>query len=392
MKITFLTPRVDAEIFSGGMYCIFRHAQCLHERGHEVSVVAYPYSQKPNWIRFDGRFIVPGQPKLDFSKKRRLKRSLVRYFDYRSFHRKDEITQRALSKSFVLDAIPQSDVVIATFWETAEVAYLADKGLPAYFMQHFEPVFYTEGEIDYYRSQMSYLLPIAKIANSSWLRKRTADYLLGQGSQQEIYRADNAVDLDHFHRDDSIGKLSVGEHDVNIISYGGRGVQWKGFREMAEAVAIVRKRLPQYAVQWNVYGSAELPPDNDIATYASLGFLRPDALAKAYNVNDILLSASWYESFPLFPIEAMACGLAVVTTGPGTEDYAEDEVNCLVAEVKNPVALADVLERLVIDRALRDRLADNAVETAKKFSWEAATMKFEQLLADLVACHGNKRH
>jgi len=41
-----------------------------------------------------------------------------------------------------------------------------------------------------------------------------------------------------------------------------------------------------------------------------------------------------YESFPLFPLEAMACGLAVITTAPGTEDYAVNQENCLVVEPK----------------------------------------------------------
>ena len=62
---------------------------------------------------------------------------------------------------------------------------------------------------------------------------------------------------------------------------------WKGFAEMAEAMALARRRLPM-TLEWLVYGNASLLPDNPVASYTKLGFLQPTELVKAYNNADFL--------------------------------------------------------------------------------------------------------
>jgi len=87
---------------------------------------------------------------------------------------------------------------------------------------------------------------------------------------------------------------------VRIISYGGRDAKWKGFAEMVQAMCEARNMLPGIIIEWNVFGDALIPPSNSVAPYNSLGFLNSESLADEYRKNDILLSASWYESFRFF--------------------------------------------------------------------------------------------
>jgi len=175
-------------------------------------------------------------------------------------------------------------------------------------------------------------------------------------------------------------KPQAGHDEVKVISYGGRGVDWKGFREMAEAVRLSREALPGVRVRWLVYGRALDPPDNPIASYEALGQLDPPALAKAYANADVLLSASWYESFPLFPLEAMACGLPVITTQAGTEDYAIAGETAEVVEAKNPQSIAQGLIRLIRDPEYAAKIAAAGWEMSHRFTWERSVKTMESIL------------
>jgi glycosyltransferase involved in cell wall biosynthesis len=98
----------------------------------------------------------------------------------------------------------------------------------------------------------------------------------------------------------------------------------------------------------------------------------------------VLVSASWYESFPLPPLEAMACGLPVITTPYGTEDYAFDGVNAIVVPPQDPKVLAEAIIRLLDDKDLREKLSKEGLNTAKKFTWDKTTDKVEELFKNAL--------
>jgi glycosyltransferase involved in cell wall biosynthesis len=103
-------------------------------------------------------------------------------------------------------------------------------------------------------------------------------------------------------------------------------------------------------------------------------------LSEEYKKADILLSASWYESFPLFPIEAMACGLAVITTQFGTEEYAVHGKTAEIVQPKNPQSIAEGLIKLVRDEAYRLRLATAGNQASREFHWDRSVERLESIL------------
>jgi glycosyltransferase involved in cell wall biosynthesis len=163
-----------------------------------------------------------------------------------------------------------------------------------------------------------------------------------------------------------------------VVSYGGRNARWKGFAEAAEAIRLARAPIP--TLEWRVFGDALLPPENPVAPYRPLGFITGSALRRAYSEAHALLAPSWYESFPLFPLEAMACGTAVVTTPFGTEDYVRARENALVVPAREPQAMAAALAELYEDGALRRRLGAAGIETARRFTWERSVARMAELL------------
>jgi len=96
---------------------------------------------------------------------------------------------------------------------------------------------------------------------------------------------------------------------------------------------------------------------------------------------DAFLLPSLMEGFPLPPLEAMACGAAVVITDcGGMRDYAVDGENAIVVPPRNARAMADAVLRIEADEALRRRLVAGGYETAARFPEE----RFVARCADLV--------
>jgi hypothetical protein len=156
-------------------------------------------------------------------------------------------------------------------------------------------------------------------------------------------------------------------------------------------MSIVKARYGS-RIEWNVFGYAhpDLPEDNPYARYTYHPKLPFAELAKLYAVSDIAVCPSWFESFPLPPLEAMASGTAVVTTDYGTEDYAVHEENALVVGTRRVNDLAAAICRLVEDGHKRNRLASAGRKTAENFTWDRAVQRREQILLDIH--HGNTEY
>ncbi|HSW19836.1 MAG TPA: glycosyltransferase family 4 protein, partial [Ramlibacter sp.] len=229
------------------------------------------------------------------------------------------------------------------------------------------------GEVSRREAELSYGLGLRMIANSPWL----ASVLSDKHGLASVPVCAGAIRQDTFVGEPKPRRRS---DELHVISYGGRNAEWKGFREMAEGMKLARARNPRFKFRWSVYGNVLLPPDNSIAPYDALGFLDQRSLAKAYGEHDALLSASWYESFPLFPLEAMASGLATIATRIGAEAYAEDGKTVHVVEPRSPEAIASALERLAVDEPYRFSLATAGKQQALEFTWPKAIARMNDIL------------
>jgi glycosyltransferase involved in cell wall biosynthesis len=86
--------------------------------------------------------------------------------------------------------------------------------------------------------------------------------------------------------------------------------------------------------------------------------------------HQIKLFPTLSEGFSLALTEAMACGLAPVTTAtPGATEIV-DETNGILVAPRDTDAIGLALERLIGDRTDLDRLRRNAYETAQNYGWK----------------------
>ncbi|MFV2044006.1 MAG: glycosyltransferase family 4 protein [Anaerolineales bacterium] len=154
----------------------------------------------------------------------------------------------------------------------------------------------------------------------------------------------------------------------------------KGIYDFLKATEILAEEMPDL-VLWIV-----TKDEDEIQSAVPFQlFHRPPRkkLARLYASCDVFVSASWWESFGLPPIEAMACGAPVVTTDSrGVQEYARPEWNCLVTPPRDPAKLAAAIRRILSDPELEGRLRQNGPPTAGQYTWEGAVNRFEQAIAD----------
>lgn len=92
---------------------------------------------------------------------------------------------------------------------------------------------------------------------------------------------------------------------------------------------------------------------------------RPEAY---YHIADVFVLTSKYEGREMATLEAMASGVAVVTTPVGwAEEIVRDGENGLIVPVDDEKGLEKALERLMVDNNLRKKLAEKGRETVNTF-------------------------
>jgi glycosyltransferase involved in cell wall biosynthesis len=112
--------------------------------------------------------------------------------------------------------------------------------------------------------------------------------------------------------------------------------------------------------------------------------LKSAEVADLLRRHDIFVYPSFSDGFPSPPLEAMACGCAVVTTRVGAAaEYAEHERNALVCDPMNDDALYCAVERLLRDAPLRRRLGVQAAEDARHWTWTRTGGAFGKLFGSL---------
>jgi len=364
MKINYVMTGIGQ---SGGSYVILEIIRGLLARGHDVTITTNNYGQRAEGIKlFTPNKLIDHLEYPIFSPPNVLLRA-VRKIAVTLFPIYSEVTR----KIRFLDAIvPDCDINVATDCFSAYPVFKSQKGMKFYHMQHYEPIFYDNPNIKEL-AKSTYTLPLNKIVNSIWLK--------GQMKEKygiELPVINPAINHREFYPREARRTPSI----KRVLCYG-RKDQWKGFKDAIDAMKIVFKELKD--VEWIVYGFPSLPWSPD-APYRHVGYLDHDKLAELYSSADMFFLPSWHESFPLQPLEAMACGIPVVTTQFGTEDYAVHEENSLVVPPRKPEIMADSIIRILTDDKLAGKLREEGVGTAKKFTWDKTVDKIEELFKNAL--------
>jgi len=117
-----------------------------------------------------------------------------------------------------------------------------------------------------------------------------------------------------------------------------------------------------------------------------LGSQAQDTLAYYYSAAEVCVTPSRYESFGMVALEAMACGTPVIASRVGGLTYTvQDEITGFLVPENDPKALASRLELILSDAELRDRLGQQALVVARRFTWGNVADQIVELYGEVVA-------
>ena len=112
---------------------------------------------------------------------------------------------------------------------------------------------------------------------------------------------------------------------------------------------------------------------------------RPDILYY-YAAADALLAPSVYDTFPLMPMEAMACGLPVIISRQtGVAEILGEEDALVVSRPDETPELAELMRRMATDAGLRARLVTNGLRLARQNDWGRIHQAVVQELLSVAA-------
>lgn len=398
MRITFVLPGI---FIGGGVRVVFEYSNRLQKRGHAINII-YPiiplYLKPKIQVKTLGSQLIGAVNNLKNRKK-----------SIWSFNADliDVVTINQKYIKYVEHSIPDADIVIATSWETAYFVnnLNMNKGEKYYFVQSYEIWDIWQNEIcwkkieqiekDYkkWTFEMSSIVPndkylreskklvdntymmsnLKKITIASWLRD-----LLEIKFNQKVYGTiTNGVNFEEFHYEDVSSKWKEKKEKITILGSLRGGSLLKGDFDLIESLKKVKDRHPETKIV--LYGSKkniELP---EWIQFVDTPF--GDKLRQLYCSAQIFVSASRLEGCQLPPMEAMACGCAVVATNVGgVPDYSINEKTIISVPPKNPEKLANAVIRLLENESERKKIAENGFNYIKQFTWEKATDNFEKCI------------
>lgn len=362
MRICFILSTLW---LSGGVRVVIEYANGLARRGHQVSLV-FP----------DGTQDATVLPEIDSTV-----RLLSAPFALPD-PQKAGLMRLARATWSLANTVPEVDWVISTHTPTTVAGWIAStllrRGKSVWFNQDYLEMF-TDRPIETWLYRHALRWQRAALVVSSHSKAEMLEFgpgpvfVVGDGlSQAEFFKPLPEVDLGHMQR------------DFRPILFLGDMRPRKGLFDFLEAAQIVFQRVPGIKL-WIV--SKDKCDINPQVPYEF--FYRPprDQLAHLYATCDLFVSASWWESFGLPVLEALACGAPmVVTDSRGVRDFAKPGENCLMTPPQNPTLLADAMVKVLTDSELAWRFRRAGPVTAAEFTWERCIDRFETALDATRRC------
>jgi GT2 family glycosyltransferase/glycosyltransferase involved in cell wall biosynthesis/polysaccharide pyruvyl transferase WcaK-like protein len=277
------------------------------------------------------------------------------------------------------------DVVVATVYFSMRLLRRIVRKhpgcLPAYYVQDYEPRFFPRFSRLRHEARRSYgCLPgLVHFAKTAWIRDEVKRR---HGVEVHVVTAslDHAVFFPPAIRQ-SDGRVRVAAMIRPSTPYRGAERTLRTLRALQSQNAHVELCL---------FGAtdderAQLADANRAGEHWH-GRLTREGVADLLRACDVFVDLSDYQAFGRTGLEAMACGAAVVLPSDGgAREFAEDEVNALLVDTRDEAACHEAVARLVNDSELRYTLSEAALETAGKYSIEAAARSELDLFAREIA-------
>lgn len=351
MRITFVLPCFSTKPM-GGVRVVYAYADGLARRGHDVAIVHAAFLEPRQYL---GRLRPSREAKV-------FARGLVDSVRHRPAGPAWQVLDPGVRLSYVptLSAsnVPDSDVVVATAWRTAEsvARYPAAKGRKHYLIQHYEVWDGTSSRVN-----ATWRSPMHKIVIADWLHRKAQAF--GVGSEEIVRLPGPGIDLAPF------GRVTATVDRPDRVAMLWSSAPVKGGADGLAALEAAREQVPD--LQAVLFGVRARPA----GLPAWIEYLQNPPLDRlaghVYGGSSIYLCPSWSEGWHLPPAEAMASGCALVSTDiQGVSDYAISGLTAVLAPVRDVAGMAAGIVRLCRDPEERVQMALAGRELISTFTVE----------------------
>ncbi len=217
------------------------------------------------------------------------------------------------------------------------------------------------------------------VTPSRWLKNKVEKSILKSHPVELIYNGVNTDIFRPYDKKQARKKWGIPENVFVIGAVGHGGTltnQWKGGQYTQQALEILWKNLPG-CVFVNIGANCK-SSDSRIINIPAIH--DENELSKAYSVLDIFLYTSIADNCPLVVLEALSCGVPIVTfaTG-GVPELVRNGLDGFVTAYQNVPELVRAVETLAVNRQLQDQFSHN--------SRQAAVTKFDHKI--IAGCYEN---
>jgi glycosyltransferase involved in cell wall biosynthesis len=356
LKIHIVIP--DFTAGGGGHMTIFRMVLHLENAGHECTIWVKDYEHSRHHEGPRSTVLKHYQP---------IKASIL-----------------PLSAHF---AFVTGDALIATSWDTVEIVR-SQKSFHDYFylVQDYEPYFYPRGSQSL-KAEHTYSSGLKTICASSWLdsmmrlKYKCESVSFELSYNPDVYNCKLTSSLNHA-KDNPVPFSKKSLHEdipvVRVAFYARARTDRRAVELALEGLGVLKQDKFILCVELfgEKQGLVSLP--RNVAGYDN-GILSPENLAVLYHSCDIGLTFS-ATNHALVPQEMMACGLPVIEIdNESTRAIYPQDVVCLAEPTSHGIARA--IERLALDVAERDRIAQAGYKWVQKTSWESSFKDVERFIS-----------
>jgi len=349
LKINFLIHRPSP---SGGARVIARYARLLKDKGHEVTITGL--TPRKLGMREKLKTLLKSKPP---SKS---------HFDHEGL----ELNLVADRMDVRAEDLPDADIVIATFWITAEwMALLApSKGKHVYFVQGHEAAL---SHVNTARAEKTYSSGAHLITVSNWL----AGILRNQYGRGDAEIVLNAVDADDF------APLAPRKRNSSLVV--GFVASNNAVKRTDIAVAALEKLKSQIPTLSVRAFSAHSPGEGyDAPSWMNIAVApSPEKIREIYGACDLWLFTSDEEGFGLPILEAFAAGTPVLARPAGAAPDLVTPQNGALVNSADPHDIAEEAAR-ILSASADDwkKMSDKALAAAQARSWRESAAEFEAAL------------
>ncbi len=222
------------------------------------------------------------------------------------------------------------------------------------------------------------------IANSRGLKSLA----LQTAPEQDIDVIFNGIDIEEFRPKTDSGP---GDKQINLITVS-RLIERKGLDYLIRSMPEIQERDPR--VTLTIIGEGNLEEElkslsnnlgvSDHVTF--LGFQDHSKMPAHYNNAHIFLLPSKNEGMSNTILEAMACGLPIVTTQTGgTGELIEG--NGIIVPMEDSHAIAQAVLKITADPDLMRGMGEKSRRTAEEFGWHEQAMKYVDIYNANIGDH-----